>query len=170
MNLDEAIQQQEFAELVGVSEAAVSGWVTEGRLARGGTGREWLLNYCQRLREAASGRDGDSTLVTERARLAAEQADRVAMENAIKRKQVAPFALLEAALAHVARQMVTRLEALVPQLRRRCPDLPGEALRYVEEEIASVRAAAASITLDAVTNVDGDPDAAAPGDPLAEEG
>lgn len=167
MNLDEPILQSEFAELVGVSEAAVSGWVTDGVLAKGQTARQWLGAYIKRLRDAASGRDADSPLATERARLASEQADRVAMANAVMRKQLAPASLLEEVLANVCRQIATIFDAIPSQLRTRCPDLPGDAMRIVEDEIARARSLAASATLGDVdpTQTDQGDDQADPPDP-----
>jgi phage terminase Nu1 subunit (DNA packaging protein) len=158
VNLDEPILQADFAELVGVSEAAVSTWVSDGVIAKGQTARQWLLAYIKRLRDQAAGRDADSPLAIQRARLASEQADRVEMANAVMRKQLAPASLLEEVLANVARQMATKLDALVPQLRTRCPDLDGPPLRLVEEELAALRGLLASVSINDVdaTQIDAD--------------
>lgn len=163
MNLDEPMLQAEFAELVGVSEAAVSTWISESVIARGQTARQWLTTYIKRLRDQAAGRDADSPLAVQRARLASEQADRVEMANAVMRKELAPASLLAEVLANVSRQIATKLDALVPQLRTRCPDLPGEVLRLVEEEIALCRGLAANVSLN-----DSDPTQADLGDDPSE--
>lgn len=60
--------QTGFASLVGVSQQAVSGRVKDGRLPIGGTFQEWLLAYCEDLREQAAGRGGDEQADFQRAR------------------------------------------------------------------------------------------------------
>ncbi len=141
------LTQEAFGLLVGISQPAVSDLMTRGVIQAGDTGGAWLRAYCAHLREQAAGRGADGELASERARLAREQADAVAMRNAQTRRELVPVALAEAALAHIGRQVATRLEAIVPQLRRRVPDMPPEALRYVEEEVARARSAAAALKL-----------------------
>lgn len=147
MNLDQRIAQKDFAELVGVSEAAVSGWLTDGVLQRGNTGRQWLQAYCARLREQAAGRDPSGELASERARVARETADKIAMENAVRRRELAPVALIEEVLAKVGRRIASVLEAVPVQLGRRCPELAGPALQLVEAELARARNVAAAVSL-----------------------
>lgn len=68
--------QAAFAELVGLSESAVSQLHTAGVLIEGEPLRAWLLAYIDRLREQAAGRLGQSVgpdLVHERAGLARVQ-------------------------------------------------------------------------------------------------
>lgn len=145
MNLDEPIRQVEFAELVGVSEAAVSQWLAEGIIERGATGRSWVQSYCNRLREEAAGRSG--VLSQASAALKVAQRHEVELRLAVKRREYAPVGLLEVVLGHVARQVATRLDALVPQLKRRLPDLPAAALVAIEEELAACRALCASANI-----------------------
>lgn len=59
MNINEPAQQNKFAEIIGVSEAAVSGYLKKGVLKKGETYREWLLVYCKRQRVQASNLGGD---------------------------------------------------------------------------------------------------------------
>lgn len=56
MDLDGRARQVEFAALVGVSQPAIAEHVKSGLLPKGGTYREWLRAYCERLREQAAGR------------------------------------------------------------------------------------------------------------------
>jgi phage terminase Nu1 subunit (DNA packaging protein) len=76
INLEQPCSQAAFAELVGVSEAAVSQLHTAGVLVEGEPLRAWLLAYIDRLREQAAGRlglAGGPDLVHERAGLARVQ-------------------------------------------------------------------------------------------------
>lgn len=142
------VTQALFAEWVGVSEAKVSQLVSDGVLERGQTGREWLLAYCSRLREQAAGRDPDGELAAARTRLSNEQADRVAMANAIARREYLPVAVIEDVLSRVARQLAAIFESVVPEVRKDVPQLPSEALRIVELKLVRARELAASISLE----------------------
>lgn len=137
MDLTKPLMQQEFADLVGVTQPAVSELVAQGVLVTGQPASEWLLAYCKRLREEAAGRDNE--LSRERARLAREQADGVAMKNALMRREFAPIAMLETALARVSRQIAAVLEALPTKLRRRVTHLTAEDMKAIEDEIAVIR-------------------------------
>lgn len=141
--------QTQFAELVGVSQQAISSLVGRGVLNSGDTGAVWLKHYCENLREQAAGRAsmGDLDLVQERARLAKEQADRVEMQNQISRKEVAPVNLLEVVLAKVARQIVANLEAIPVQLKRNSTTISQEDLKYITSEIIKARNIAATMEL-----------------------
>src|SRR4051812_22584952 len=112
---------------MGISQQAISALLTRGVLAREGTLGEWILAYGSNLREQAAGRatKGELDLATERARWAKKQADRVAMENAEKRRELAPVALLEHVLAGISRRIVGVLESIPVQIKRRAPDMPA---------------------------------------------
>ena len=152
--------QTQFAELVGVSQQAISSLVGRGILNSGDIGSVWLKHYCENLREQAAGRasTGDLDLVQERARLAKEQADRVEMQNQISRKEVAPVNLLEVVLAKVARQIVGNLEAIPVQLKRNSTTISQEDLKYITSEIVKARniAAAMELNLDEINGPVGD--------------
>lgn len=150
MNLKVEILQKDFAGLIGVSEAAVSGLVERGVIIRGQSGAQWLRDYCEHLREVAAGRasGGDLNLVQERARLAKEQADEKAMKNAITRQEFAPLLALEMATANVGRQIAEILQRLPVLLKRRAPNLSGTDLELIATEIALARNLAADIKID----------------------
>lgn len=124
------------------------------------------VRYIRRLREQAAGRatNGDLDLATERARLASEQANRVAMINAVSRKELAPVALLEQSIARTGRQIAGVLESLPVQLRRRSPHLTAEDLSLIGEEIARARNLAANMEL--ITDDDDGSVGDQPSDPL----
>ncbi len=66
--LDIGATQQAFADLVGVSQQAISKQVEKGVLRPGQTMRQWLLAYCEHLRDQAAGRGGDDQANLTRAR------------------------------------------------------------------------------------------------------
>lgn len=140
--LQQPIAQAEFAELVGVSEARVSQLISEGVIARGDTAHGWLVGYCERLRDQAAGRMGETMgldLVQERAALAREQREGQAIKNAVARKEFAPVGLLADVLGMAASAVVDRFDQLEGALRKACPDLPDDAKTTVQSVIAAAR-------------------------------
>lgn len=150
INLGQVLSQEAFGDLVGISQPAVSDLMTRGIIQAGQPCGVWLLAYTAQLREQAAGRGADGELASERARLAREQADMVAMKNAQSRKELAPVLILEEVLALVTRQVATVLDGIGPQLRRNFPDLSGEQLKLIGGELARARQLAASVNLQAV--------------------
>lgn len=73
-------------------------------------------------------------LEEERARLAAEQADKAAMENAIRRREVAPVAVLESYAEKVSGVVRSALEALPAQCKRRIPHLRASEINLIKQE------------------------------------
>ena len=139
--INQRLSQAQFGELVGVSQAAVSGMLAAGWLPANGTGRQWLLAYCARLREVAAGRasSGDLDLAQERAALAKEQRIGQQIKNAVAQGEYAPVGLLADVLAAASAAVVDRFDALPGLLRKACPDLPAEARDAIEKTIASAR-------------------------------
>jgi phage terminase Nu1 subunit (DNA packaging protein) len=145
-SLSAPMTQEQFGDLVGVSQPAVSELLGRGILKAGQPASAWLRAYAKHLREAAAGRGADGELARERARLAREQADRVAMDNAVNRRELAPVAVLELVLAKMAGDVGSLLQGLVPRVRRRV-ELPTDALRIFEEEVSKARNRAAAMSL-----------------------
>lgn len=128
--------------MIGVSEARVSQLVSEGVITRGESAAEWLIAYCERLRDQAAGRMGESMgldLVQERAALAREQRIGQSIKNAVARREYAPVGLLADVLGMAASAVVDRFEQLEGALKKACPDLPDEAKTTVLQVIASAR-------------------------------
>jgi len=144
--LDRLLSQTEFADLVGISQQAVSDLKRRGVLRDNVTGASWLRAYCEQLREQAAGRAG--TLAENRAALDNERRIEIAMRNAIKRKEFAPVETIAIVLAKVGRQIAGTLEAIGPAIRLRWPDVTSEQLRLIDGEIAKARNLAAQISLD----------------------
>lgn len=148
IDLNGKITQAAFGEMVGVSQPAVSDLLSRGIIAADQPAREWLKAYCQHLREQAAGRAaaGGLDLAAERAHLARVQRERIEMQNAVTRRELAPVTLMESVLAHVGRQIVGILEAIPVQLKRRS-SLGAEDLAFVSAEIVKARNLAAAIEL-----------------------
>ena len=128
--------------VVGVSQQAISAMMGEGKLPPDGTLGHLLAAYCQRLRDQAAGRLGESMgldLVQERAALAREQREGQAIKNAVARKEYAPVGLLADVLGQAASAVVGRFDQLEGTLRKACPNLPDEAKTAVLQVIASAR-------------------------------
>lgn len=141
--LDQTISQAEFAEMVGVSEARVSQLIGEGVITRGDTAAQWLVGYCERLRDQAAGRAGSEVggldLVQERAALARSQRIAQDLKNAVARGEYAPVGLLADVLGMAASAVVDRFDQLEGALRKTCPDLPEEAVATVQTVLANAR-------------------------------
>ncbi|EYS89475.1 hypothetical protein CF68_33065 [Cupriavidus sp. SK-4] len=150
IDLDVKLRQAEFAALVGISQPAVSGLVARGIILSGMTGRQMLLAYCSHLRETAAGRASESEfdLVAERARLAKEQADRIALQNEVTRRELAPVHLIEQVLSQAGARVSGILEAIPGMLKRRLPTLSATDVELITREVAKARNIAAAVTLD----------------------
>lgn len=119
------------------------------------------IRYIRRLREEAAGRasGGEYDLTSERARLAKEQADKVAMVNAVTRNELAPRALLVMVLARTAPKVCAILDALPGALKRRVPLLDQSAIHLIESEISKARGEIAAMKLpEVIAEDDGDDD------------
>ena len=141
--LEQQISQAEFAAMVGLSEARVSQLVGDGVIVRGDTAQEWLVAYCERLRDQAAGRAGSETggldLVQERAALAREQRIGQSIKNGVARKEFGPVGLLADVLGTASSAVVDRFDHLESMLAKSCPDLPEEAKTAVLTVIADAR-------------------------------
>lgn len=131
------LTQAEFGALVGISQQAVSELVRSGVLAEAGTGAQWLLAYCHRLREQAAGRS--DMLSTRRAELALAQRESIEIKNAVLRGQYASIQLLAEVLATASQAVSQRFEHLPGRLKKACPDLPTAAIDEVMANIARAR-------------------------------
>jgi phage terminase Nu1 subunit (DNA packaging protein) len=137
--LDTVVTQAEFGVLVGISQQAVSELMAKKVLVPGLSARVWLLAYCANLRDVAAGRDPDGALVVERARLAREQADGMALKNAIARQEYVEIEKLALLLASASAAVVDHFDALPASLRKACPDLPQSARDAISRTIANAR-------------------------------
>ena len=142
IDMEQQATQASLAALVGVTQPTISKLMADGKIPAAGTLGELLLAYCQRLRDQAAGRLGDSLgldLVQERAALAREQREGQAIKNAVARKEYAPIGLLADVLGMASSAVVDRFDQLEGTLKKACPDLPDEAKTTVQQVIAAAR-------------------------------
>jgi terminase small subunit / prophage DNA-packing protein len=156
IDLQGKVTQAVFGEMVGISQPAVSDLLSRGVIVAGQPVGEWLKAYCHHLREQAAGRAaaGELDLAGERAALAKVQRERIEMQNAVTRKQLAPVTVIEEVLARVGRQIVGILEAIPVQLKRRS-GLTADDLDFITREIVKARNLAAAIELEDPAAQDG---------------
>lgn len=166
IDLDENLTQSEFGALVGISQPAVSGLMQRGILVDGLPGREWLQLYCEHLREVAAGRATDVegvNLATERALLAREQRAKIAMQNGVTRRELAPSYVLEEILARAGARAAGILDTIPGEVKRRVPQLSADDIRVIATVVAKARNIAAAMSL-ADLESEGDGDEAGGGD------
>lgn len=148
--ISERPTQDEIAEHLDISTRRVRELATEwGIDSREVTLGDWRVRYLRKLREEAAGRAaaGGIDLATERARLAREQADKIAMQNAQSRNELAPVVLMTEVLAKAGARAAAILEAIPGQVRRRIPSLPASEIQNIEKEIVKARNLCAAISL-----------------------
>ncbi|CAM4135722.1 terminase small subunit [Pseudomonas sp. S 311-6] len=155
IDLSKKTTQARFAAAVGVTQPVISGLLLRGILTSGDTAGNWLLAYCDNLREQAAGRvkgkpaDGDGLdLEAEKARLAAAQADKIEMENEVRRGEVALVSVLETVLSQTGSTVSAILDSIPSTLKRRISTLSASDVLIVETEIARARNAIAALSLE----------------------
>lgn len=151
-NLAAPITQTEFGALVDISQPAVSDLLARDVLTAGASAQVWLHEYTRHLREIAAGRksEGSGDLVAERTRLAKEQADRIALQNAIARREHAPIGVIVELVSGIAAQVAVIFDALPGKIRREVPDLPSPALDAIARELAKGRNAVAEMKIESL--------------------
>ena len=149
-DLSKKISQVKFADLVGITQPAVSGLVARGILTVGESGADWLLSYCGHLRDVAAGRsheaqslDSDEQL----ARLRAAQAEKIEMSNEQVRGELVSAVVLAEVLAKAGAKIVALLEAIPGSVKRRVPDLSATDIGFIQSEIVKARNEISSLSL-----------------------
>lgn len=150
--------QDEIAEHLDISTRRVrelsTEWGVESKTIDLAT---WRLTYLRQLREKAAGRatDGTLDLATERAHLAKAQRERVEMQNAVTRRELAPVILIEQVLANAGSKVAGILDAIPGMIKRRVTALSAENINLIAVEIARARNLAAAISIE---DLQADPD------------
>ena len=143
VDMDAPAVQTIVAAVVGVSKQAISAMVQEGKLPEEATNGGLILAYCERMREQAAGRLGDTVggldPAQESAALKRAQREGQEIKNAVARGEYAPISLLSEVLALASQAVVERFEQLPGALRKVCPDLPEAARDQVLATIADAR-------------------------------
>ncbi|GGY67945.1 terminase small subunit [Pseudoduganella albidiflava] len=148
-DLNEPMTQAAFGALVGVTQQAIGNLVGRGVLDMKVPARQALQMYCAHLREQAAGRasNGELDLVNERAGLAKAQRERIEMQNAVTRGELAPVTLIEEVLSKAGGKIAGILEGIPGAVKRRVPALSGDEIKNIGAEIARVRNIVASMSL-----------------------
>ena len=154
MNLAESCTQQQFGDLVGISQQAVSDHLASGEMQPGQTAGEWLLDYCEHLREQAAGRGADGELARQRTIATQISRERNEIQLAKDRREFCAVTLIEQIIAHVSSQIRDHLQALVVQLKMRCPHLSAEDLKIAETIVFETLNLAAGMSLASLTAMD----------------
>lgn len=143
--------QNDIAVHLDMSQQAVSQWL--GRLDidwKTASLDDIRVAYIRSLREQAAGRaaSGDLDLATERAGLAKAQRERIEMQNAVTRKELAPAILIEEVLARAGSKVAGILDAIPGMIKRRVSGLSASDIALIAGEVAKARNIAAAVTLD----------------------
>jgi phage terminase Nu1 subunit (DNA packaging protein) len=128
------LTQQEIAEHLDLSQQAVSQWLDRLGIAWREVGLDEIrVAYIRELREHAAGRAaaGDLDLATERAGLAKAQREKIEMQNAVTRRELAPVVLIEEVLAKAGAKVAGILDAIPGMLKRRCANLTSDDIDMV---------------------------------------
>ncbi len=139
------------ADVLGVwldlSVPAISGLARRGVVVRVGRGKYDLQasihGYCQHLRGQAAGRGGEKAVVglaTERARLAREQADGVAMKNKAMRGELVEASAVEAEWSDMLRTVRAGMLAVPSRCAQRLPHLTAHDVGEIDREVREVLA------------------------------
>lgn len=157
IDLDAACTQEQFGQLVGIGQPAVSDLVSRGVLRAGDRIGLWLLAYAAHLRAVSAGRGADGELARERTRLASAQAEKVERQNKIDSGEYAPVDLIQKVLAEVCRSLASALEALPVTIHRNCPEIPDRALDIVRRDIKRACDQAVQKSVELLDQPDADP-------------
>ena len=83
----------------------------------------------------------------ERTRKEKELADKLEMENAVRRNELAPIKLLTDSLQLVAGQIRSILGSIPSQCRKRLPHLTAREIEIIQKEVVKAQNAASKIQL-----------------------
>lgn len=133
----------ELGAYLDVVPRTITRLANEGHVVRAGRGRYDLAasvrTYVKHIRAMAAGRAGDEQagLTAERARLAREQADGIALKNAITRREMLPAAEVEREWSGILRGVRSRMLAVPSRVAARIPTLTKADVALVEHEVAA---------------------------------
>jgi phage terminase Nu1 subunit (DNA packaging protein) len=130
----------DICNLFGITPTAIRELASQGIVKRIGRGAYDLdastTAYLAHLRQGASGRGGE--LASERARLAREQADQVAMRNRLARGELVEVGTVQATWIGIARSIRAGVLALPTRVQSRLPHLTAFDVAEIEREARAV--------------------------------
>lgn len=142
--------QEALADMLGVTPKTVIEWQEAGLpiAKRGRAGIPSEFESADVIRWFADREIARLNLKRPQDRLAGEQADKIAMQNAVTRRELAPTYLLEQVLAAAGARVAAILDAIPGAIRRRNQALTAADIEIIAVEIAKARNIAAALTLD----------------------
>lgn len=166
VDLGQRPTQQLLGDCVGISQPAVSGWYSEGRIPPDATLGEALRIMFRTLREQAAGRMGSEVggldLAQERAALAREQRIGLEIKNATLRGEYAPISLLAEVLATASQAVAERFDHLPGLMKKACPSISDDDREQLMTALAAARNEWVRQTVElvatTVTSIDDDAD------------
>src|SRR5687767_13174482 len=122
--------QDQFARLVGITQAQVSQLIRKGVLTRSASVAVWLHEYLRNLREQAAGRKSSEghDLVAERARLSARMAEEKEIQLAKLRGELMPVAVVVDVLNFSHATIRSKLLAFTSRLKSQRSNLGPQDL------------------------------------------
>lgn len=170
-DLDQPATQDQFGQLVGISQQAVSALVGRGVLTEGASFRAWLLEYTGNLRAKASGNLRDKRLVAARVEEADASARLKHLQFSDRVSQLVEVAGIEPTLrdwaAFAQRQVILAAAEINARLRERYaslgiePALVDDAIASALRDIAAIPAVSADGAVDPQTQGGSNEDPAA---------
>lgn len=138
-DVTESASADALGSLLGISGRSVRDLASRSIIGRVGAGRypvrESVRSYCAHLREQAAARSGSSTLTDERIRVAREQADKLAMQNALVRGEMIAAREVESVWSATLRGVRAELQALPGRIQQRLGHLTAHDVSEIDHEI-----------------------------------
>jgi phage terminase Nu1 subunit (DNA packaging protein) len=135
----DSVTATELAGYIGVSPRSVTELGRRGIAVRAGSGRwrlrESVARYCDDLRRRGGGVAVASSAAAERARLAKEQADAIALKNARLRGSLLDSEAVEREWSDILRLVRSGVLAAPSRIGARLPHLSRDDLSAIESEL-----------------------------------
>lgn len=154
MDLDDEVDGTTLAQLLNLSLRRIQQLAQDGTIPRSKSGKKGLFpvkgaydGYIAFLQRKVDAGSRSEDLDAERARLAKEQADRIAMQNAETRRELASVEVIRLVLAQAAAKIGGILEGIPVAVKRRAPGVDQRVLRAVEDEVGNALSQVASIRM-----------------------
>ena len=142
---DTSVSTAVLAKLFGVTVRTITDLAKRDIITRSGDGialAASVRGYCDHLRKLATGRGGDekaiSNATVERGRLAREQADHIALKNAVARRELVSAVEVEAEWSGVLRTVRAGVLAAPSRCQQRLPHLSVHDVAQIDAELRTV--------------------------------
>ena len=140
--VDDTVTASALAELLGVTTRTITDLATRGIVVRAGRGYALAASvkgYCDHIRKLAMGRGSDeqamSNATIERGRLAREQADHIAIKNAVARRELVAAADVETEWSGILRFVRAGMLAVPSRCQQWLAHLTAHDVSEIDHEI-----------------------------------